>query len=267
MVSNWLAEADVRLVRAPNPSPMTLDGTNTYIVGRGNVVVIDPGPELPAHLDAIVEAVKGDRIVGLLVTHGHSDHAPGALMLAERLGSPVVGHPRLAGVTRPIADRARFEFGSRWLTALHTPGHAVDHVCYLLDDRGVLFSGDLIAGSGTVVVGDRPGDLSRYMASLRVVRDVGSRVISPGHGPLVDDATPKIDEYIAHRQMRIDQVLAAVSDGADVVDAIVRRVYPGLAAELVRPATRNVLACLEALEADGIVSVSDARWRVRGDRA
>jgi glyoxylase-like metal-dependent hydrolase (beta-lactamase superfamily II) len=193
-VSSDRAPADVVRVRAPNPSPLTLDGTNTYVT-RGWVV--DPGPDDAAHLDAVLGAAPGG-IEGIVLTHGHADHDAGAPALAERAG----GVP----VVRP-GDRD--EVGP--FTAIATPGHADDHVCLVMGRA--CFTGDTVLGEGSVFVGSDGSSMSAYMASLERLRALDLDVICPGHGPFVWDPRAKIEEYIAHRLERERKVLDALEAG------------------------------------------------------
>ncbi|MFN8522366.1 MAG: MBL fold metallo-hydrolase [Chloroflexota bacterium] len=258
----------VTRVLAPNPSLMTLQGTNTYLVGTRDLVVIDPGPDMPEHVEAIISAVgPSRRIVASLVTHRHGDHLPAAHRLRERIGAPVRGHAMLPGVTEPLVDAERVSLAGAALTALHTPGHTRDHLCFRLAQEAALFSGDLIAGTGTVVVGDEPGDLGLYLESLRRVASLDLRLIYPGHGPVVADSAGKVAEYIEHRESRIREVFLALQDGVDTVEALVARIYPTVNPRLVGAAGRNVRACLDKLAHDGLISpAADGRYRPAADR-
>lgn len=257
----------VARILAPNPGMMTLTGTNTYLVGRETLAVIDPGPDLPEHLDRIVEAVRARGSLAVsLVTHRHDDHLPAALRLRERLGVPIAGHPELPDVDRPLVDDARTELPGATLVAVHTPGHTADHVCYLLDEERALFSGDLIAGTGTVMVGDGRGDLALYLRSLDRVEGAGAQTIYPGHGPVADDPTAKVREYRDHRLGRERQVLDTLAAGPRTIDEIVARLYADVSPALHPMAARNVRSHLWKLEAEGQVAsdgeTADGRhWR------
>jgi glyoxylase-like metal-dependent hydrolase (beta-lactamase superfamily II) len=253
----------VTRVLAPNPSPMTLTGTNSYLVGRGVLVVVDPGPDLPEHVDALVETAAGLGTVAYsLVTHHHGDHLPAAARLRERIGAPIAGHRDLPGVDRALDDGEIVDVGGGRVRAVATPGHTADHLCFLLDPGRALFTGDLIAGSGTVIVGDRPGDLADYMASLRKVAELDPRLILPGHGPAVDDGSRKIQEYIDHRLLRERQVVGAIDSGARSVAEIVAVMYPDVLRTLRPMAARNVRAHLSKLEHEGRVAVTGGKWRL-----
>jgi glyoxylase-like metal-dependent hydrolase (beta-lactamase superfamily II) len=248
---------------APNPSPMTLTGTNTYLIGRAEVAVIDPGPDLPEHVDAIVAALEAlGRPAISLVTHHHGDHLPAAIRLRERLGVPVGGHAELPGVDRALAHDDLVILADARLRALHTPGHTPDHVCYLLEDESALFSGDLMAGTGTVRVGDGRGELADYLASLDLVADVEAAVLYPGHGPIVDDPAARIAEYREHRLGRERQVLEALGAGCTTVAEVVERLYADVPRHLHAQAGRNVLAHLMKLEDEGRVQTQSHGWRL-----
>jgi glyoxylase-like metal-dependent hydrolase (beta-lactamase superfamily II) len=240
---------------------MTGTGTNTYLVddGAGQVAVIDPGPEDPRHLQAILEACEQlGRVTAILVTHRHLDHLPAARPLAQQTGAPLLGHRDLPGVDRSLSD-GEASFGR--LQALETPGHTDDSLCFWNSDDGVPFTGDLVAGAGTVIVGDERGALGRYMRSLERLRQLGPRTIYPGHGPIVEDAVAKLDEYLAHRRQREQQVLEGVcSRGHASVEELVGTIYPDVQPALVPMAGRNVRAHLEKLADDGLVRQTTQGW-------
>jgi glyoxylase-like metal-dependent hydrolase (beta-lactamase superfamily II) len=248
---------------APNPSPMTLTGTNTYLVGQAEVAVIDPGPDLPEHVDAIVAALERlGRPAISLVTHHHGDHLPAAIRLRERLGVPVGGHAELPGVDRALAHDDLIILTDARLRALHTPGHTPDHVCYLLENESALFAGDLIAGTGTVVVGSGRGELSAYLASLDLVAEVEAAVLYPGHGPFVDDPARRIAEYQEHRLGRERQVVDALRIGCTSVADIVERLYADVPRHLHAQAGRNVVAHLMKLEDEGRARMQSDGWHL-----
>lgn len=222
---------EVERILAPNPGPMTLAGTNTYLYGAMPCVAIDPGPDDPAHIDAVREA--GDDRGGIalvLLTHSHGDHSEGA----DRLGVDVV-YP---------ADGT--EHGG--LRALATPGHAPDHVVLLSDD-GVCFSGDLVLGEGSTFVPPDGGSLAAYMASLRLLQGEDPELICPGHGPWVTDPAAKLAEYVAHRQMREDGLVAAFERGERSRTALLAEVWSDVPDEL-RPAAAIVMEAHLAKLAD-----------------
>ena len=251
----------IERVLAPNPGPMTLTGTNTYIVGTGDLAVIDPGPDDPRHLAAILAAAEPlGRITSVLVTHRHVDHLPAAIPLCGRTGATLLGHKDLPGVQRAIHD-GDVAFGS--LSALETPGHTRESLCFWNAAEGILFTGDLVAGTGTVVVDDQPGALADYIASLERLLALRPRVLYPGHGPVVEDGVGKIQEYLDHRRQRVQQVVDALADASRTVDELVSTIYVDVPKNLVAMAARNVRANLEMLAADGkVAAAAGERWQL-----
>ncbi|MBA2691932.1 MAG: MBL fold metallo-hydrolase [Rubrobacter sp.] len=217
-------------ITADNPGPMTLSGTNTYVFGD---IVIDPGPEDEAHLSK----VAGSSVRTILLTHRHPDHASGAPRLSEITGASVLAFGE------GISDGDEFS----GLVAVHTPGHAPDHVCFFHEESGTLFSGDLIAGEGSIIVAPPEGSLADYMESLDRVRKLSPTRILPGHGPEVADAGAKIEEYIAHREEREAKVIAALEAGAETVEEIVALAYPEVPPEMRPYAERSAEAHLEKI--------------------
>ena len=257
----------VARILAPNPSMMTLSGTNSYLVGHRELIVIDPGPDIPEHVDAIVDAAASrGRLAFSLVTHHHGDHLPAALRLRDRVGAPIAGHPDLPRVDRPLHHEETISLEEAHLRALHTPGHTSDHTCFFLEEESALFTGDLIAGSGTVIVGDGPGDLTHYMDSLQLVAKLEARLHLPGHGPTVHDPAAKIREYIDHRQMREDQIVSALREGEQTVGWLVARLYADVSRELHAMAARNVRSHLDKLEHEGRVASAGDTWRLLAGR-
>jgi glyoxylase-like metal-dependent hydrolase (beta-lactamase superfamily II) len=254
----------IERVLAPNPGPMTGSGTNTYVVdnGAGDLAIIDPGPDDPRHLEAILEAAaRRGRILAVLVTHRHIDHLPAALPLCRLSGAPLVGHADLPGVQRAVAD-GEMAFGS--LRALATPGHTRESLCFWDSAEGDLFTGDLVAGAGTVVLDDQPGALADYLGSLERLLALAPLTLYPGHGPVVDDAHAKLTEYLDHRRQRLQQVLDAFSThNPATVDQLVSAIYTEVPSNLVAMAARNVRANLEMLESDRrVASVGADRWQL-----
>jgi len=248
----------VRRVLAPNPGAMTGPGTNTYLVGIDEVVVIDPGIEDESHLDAIVGAGSG-RIRWIVCTHTHPDHAPGAAPLKERTGAEILAYETRDALTvdGELRDGDKIESTEFRLTAVHTPGHASNHLCYLLDSERLLFSGDHIMQGSTVVIAPPDGDMAAYLASLERVRGLRLRAIAPGHGQVIDDPRAAIDDYLAHRREREQQVLDALRAGDGTIAAVVARLYVGLLDELVPRARQSVHAHLRKLAAEGRVATGD----------
>ena len=254
----------IQRVIAPNPGPMTLTGTNTYLVGdgAGALAAIDPGPDEPRHVETILAAAAPlGRITTVLVTHRHLDHLPAAAPLCRATGAVLVGHADLPGVQRPVGD-GQTAFGR--LRALETPGHTRESLCFWDPAEGALFTGDLVAGTGTVVVDDQPGALADYIRSLERLLALGPRTIYPGHGPIVEDAMGKLKEYVAHRRERLQQVVDALAArGPSTVDELVGAIYTDVPPGLAPMAARNVRANLEKLSADrAVVGLPGDRWQL-----
>ena len=220
-------------VRASNPSPLTLDGTNTYVVGRW---VVDPGPSDPAHLDA-VQAAAAEGIEGIVLTHGHADHSEGAEPLAERAGGGVP-------VLRPAGGDSAGPF-----EAVATPGHSADSVCLLLDP--ICFTGDTVLGEGSVFIQPGEGSLSAYLDSLRALRALDLEVLCPGHGPYVWDPAAKLDEYIEHRLERERLLLEALAAGARSEKEMLDHAWSDVPEHLRPAATLTLRAHLEKLREEG----------------
>jgi glyoxylase-like metal-dependent hydrolase (beta-lactamase superfamily II) len=256
----------VRRIVAPNPGLMTGPGTNTYLVGIDEVAVVDPGPEDDSHLEAIL-GCGGDRIRWVALTHSHPDHAPGAVALCERTGAELLAFGRRDGVRpdRTLADKDRIEATEFRLTALHTPGHSSDHICYLVEEERMLLSGDHIMQGSTVVIHPPDGDMAAYLASLERLRTLRLRSIGPGHGRLIDNPIEVIDWYIAHRLEREAKVMAALEEvGTAKVDQLVPVVYADVSEELYPVARHSLHAHLLKLAGDGRVSgrTLTGKWTV-----
>jgi glyoxylase-like metal-dependent hydrolase (beta-lactamase superfamily II) len=231
---------EVLLVRAANPSPYTLDGTNTWVVGRAPAWVVDPGPALPEHLDAVAAAVaERGGAGGIALTHDHPDHAEGLDALRERLGDPPVGR------MPPLRDGDAF--GP--FTAYHVPGHAPDHLVFVAG--GAAFTGDAVLGAGSVFIAPGGGGLAEYLDGLRRLRELGLRTIHPGHGPEVADPAAKLDEYVAHRLERERRIVAALDAGVRGEDELVAAAWDDVPAGLELPARWTLQAHLEKLRAEG----------------
>jgi glyoxylase-like metal-dependent hydrolase (beta-lactamase superfamily II) len=228
---------------------MTLEGTNTWIVGTGPALVIDPGPDDEAHLEAV--RAEAGTVGAILLTHRHPDHAPGAAALAAATRAGVYAwrpEPRESGMRRG----QEFTSGDGvTLKALHTPGHTPDHVVFFAPDARALFTGDAVLGRGTSVIDPPEGDVAAYLRSLDAMVALRPRTIYPGHGPAVWSALEKLAEYRAHREERERQVLEALADGPHSAEEIVPAVYRGYPAELRTLAARSVLAHLLKLEREG----------------
>lgn len=237
-------------VLAPNRGPFTLDGTNTWIVGSGPSVVIDPGPALEEHVDAVRK--EAEPIGVIIVTHRHSDHAAAARSLGARSGAPVLAFRPLPGERR-IRDGDVFLGGGARLRALHTPGHTPDHIAFLDPDTGALFTGDAVLGRGTSVISPPEGDMAAYLRSLAAMRRLAPRVIYPGHGPAVWAARSKLDEYLGHRAERERQILGALGEGPRTPADLVPAIYTDHPEEVHAAAAASVLAHLIKLEREGAV--------------
>ena len=250
----------IRRVVADNPGPMTGPGTNTYLVGIDEIAIIDPGPATDTHLDAVA-GCGGDRIRWILLTHTHEDHSPGAAALKARTGAEICAFDDRDGVPvdRTLADGETIEATEFRIRAIHTPGHASNHLCYLLEEERTLFSGDHIMDGSTVVIAPPDGDMAAYLASLEKVRIKRLKAIAPGHGQLITDPFERIDSYIEHRLAREAQILDAVTRaGTTSVDSLVAEIYPELIDELVPRAAQSVHAHLLKLRDDGKVRGDDA---------
>jgi glyoxylase-like metal-dependent hydrolase (beta-lactamase superfamily II) len=234
--------AEILRVVAPNPGPMTLAGTNTYLYGSGPCVVIDPGPDHAGHLEAVRTAAEERGGIGLvLLTHGHGDHAEGAERLVAGVGEGVTDAPAV------ILPGDGEEHGG--LRAVATPGHAADHVCFLTADR-VCFSGDLVLGEGSTFVPPDGGSLAAYMDSLRLIQAEPLELICPGHGPWVTDPTTKLAEYVEHREMRERRLLAALENGERSREALLAEAWSDVPEQL-RPAAALVMeAHLQKLDSE-----------------
>ena len=257
-----LERAGLRIIRAANPAPLTLDGTRTHIVGRERVAVIDPGPDLPQHLDAVVEAIGDGVVVSILLTHDHPDHADGARSLARRLRTPVRG---LADGS--LLDGERIDTDAGTLQIVATPGHTADHAAFHWDAGRAVFVGDLMLGGlDTALVAPPEGDLAAYLDSLERVRAMNATVLYPAHGEPFAEPDVAIDRYLAHRRERLARVRAALAEAGSagasterVVDAVYGRdLDPGL-----RPAaTGAALAYLQWLERAGQATAEGGgKWR------
>jgi len=266
----------VRRVLARNPSPFTYTGTGTYIVGHGTVAIVDPGPADAAHLDAVARAVAGERVSHLVITHTHMDHSPAAVPLRTRLGAQVVGcvplvlsddGPRADAGFDPsyapdrVLDTGETLAGPGWtLSALHTPGHTSNHLCYALEEERALFSGDHVMGWSTTVVAPPDGDMADYMASLRLLLDRDDTRYYPTHGAPIDEPQRLVRHLMAHRRQRETQILGQLEGGPQAIPAMVARMYTAVDKRLWGAAGRSVLAHLIALEARGIVALEGELW-------
>jgi len=231
------------LIPAGNASEWTgPTGNNTWLITGSEAALIDAGVGNPEHVDAIEQALAGALLDRVLITHWHPDHVTGLPALRERW--PRLKTVDVMGEPVPVGDGV--------LEIVPTPGHSPDHLCFFDRESGDLYCGDLARRGGTIVIPARKGgDLRAYLASLRLVRDLAPRRLLPGHGPIVDDPIALIDDYLAHRAQREQQILKAMLDGARTVDDIVTRVYPDVSEPLREAAADSVRAHLKKLRDDG----------------
>ncbi len=253
-------------VRAANPSPMTLTGTNTYVLGdpaSGAMAVVDPGPRLTAHRAAIEQAVsaRSGRIAAVIVTHHHRDHSDGVAWARDWNVDAYAFDPERIPGTQPLGDGATVPVDGLAVVAHHHPGHTADHLCLRIPRTGVVLTGDHVLGEGTTVIAWPDGDLGQYLDALRALRDLEPRALYPGHGDVIDDPRGRIDALLAHRAQRTDQIVTALADGLESVDDIVGRVYPDLGATLRPAAARSVNAHLADLRRQGRAVSEEGRWR------
>jgi len=267
----------VRRVLARNPSAFTFTGTQSYIVGAGNeVAVIDPGPDEPEHVVALVEAIGDAKVVAICCTHTHRDHSPAAAPLAAMTGAPIIGcAPLTLDDDGPRADTA-FDAsyrpdrvladgeslrGDGWtLTAVATPGHTSNHLCFALPESGVLFTGDHVMGWSTSVVSPPDGDMTDYMASLAKLHEREDRIYFPAHGPAVDKPRQLVRGMIGHRRQRERQILKHIGDGHTRIGELVPRMYKGVDERLWPAAGRSVHAHLIDLARRGLVAQAGESW-------
>jgi glyoxylase-like metal-dependent hydrolase (beta-lactamase superfamily II) len=262
---------------APNPSPFTYTGTQTYIVGDRRVAVIDPGPDDEGHLAALLGALEGAEVTAILVTHNHRDHSPASRPLQAATGAPILGGAPIAidddgpradeafdrdyRPDRLLGDGDRVE-GDGWaLEAVATPGHTSNHLCFALASESALFSGDHVMGWATSVVAPPDGDMAAYMASLDKLLARPERIYYPTHGPAIEDAHAHVRRLIAHRRERERQILASVAAGEGRIPAIVAALYREVDPRLHPAAERSVLAHLLDLERRGIAREEGGSWR------
>ncbi|RVQ66990.1 MBL fold metallo-hydrolase [Croceicoccus ponticola] len=272
----------VRRVLAGNASPFTYTGTQTYLVGTATeLAVIDPGPDDPEHIAALVAEIGDARVVAIACTHTHRDHSPAAAPLAEITGAPIIGcAPLVIESDMPRAD-APFDqsyapnrvlsdgetiAGEGWtLRAVATPGHTSNHLCYALEETGALFTGDHVMGWSTTVVAPPDGDMAAYMASMDLLYEREDRIYYPAHGPAVDNPRQLVRGMIGHRRQRERQILRHLGDAPQAIPDLVRKMYVGLDERLVGAAGQSVLAHLIDLELRDRVTRFDGGWRLSGE--
>ena len=251
---------------AANPGPLTLDGTRTYVVGADPCLVIDPGPMLGFHLDAVEIEIGESEVAAVCLTHWHPDHAEGAAELVVRLGAQLAAtaeSAERAALDEPgleLGEGVEIEFDGGRLRTVLTPGHCPDHACFYWPETGALFTGDTILGEGTSMIAPPEGDMAAYLASLERLRGLESEVIYPGHGPVIHETERVIEEYIAHRMEREQQVIEALAGGALKPAEIRAAVYEDLDPLLHGAAEGSVLAHLNKLVAESRVAERDGSY-------
>ena len=268
----------VERVLAHNPSAFTYYGTQTYLVGGEEVAVIDPGPDLPEHVDALERAIGGRSVVAIMCTHTHRDHSPASRPLAKATQAPIIGCAPLAlesvgpradaafdGDYQPdrvLGDGDAVEVGGGRLVAVATPGHTSNHLCFAEEGSGALFTGDHVMGWSTTVVVPPDGEMSAYMASLEKLRGRDDRIYYPAHGPAVTKPQQYVRGLIGHRMQREKQIVRLVGERSRAIPEIVADAYPGLDPRLVVAAGGSVVAHLLDLEARGIVERDGEIWKI-----
>ncbi len=268
----------VRRILCDNPSPFTFKGTNTYIVGKGSVAVIDPGPADPAHIDAILKALRNETVAQILVTHTHRDHSPAAAAIREATGAPTYAEgphrsarPLHLGETPPLdsggddefvpvhalADGEVIEGNGYALETVFTPGHTANHVAFALRGTDLLFSADHVMGWATSIVAPPDGSMSDYMASLHKLAARSESTYLPGHGGAVQNAHRLVEQYIEHREARENAILRKLSRGESDIPGIVQAIYIGLDPRLAKAAALTTFAHLETLVERNLVKTED----------
>lgn len=261
----------VRRLTARNPSAFTFHGTGTYIIGRGKVAVIDPGPDLNEHVDALIAGLEGEEITHLLVTHTHQDHSPACRPVQSHCGAPTYGYgPHGSGKWErgvQVEEGGDMEFqpdetvrhgdvieGDGWsMECVFTPGHTSNHICFRLREQQALFSGDHVMGWSTSIISPPDGDMADYMNSLELLLERDDQVYWPTHGACIENPKPFVRGFIGHRRLRERQVLDCLADGVDTIAAMVPQMYKGTARHLYPAASRSVFAAIIYLVQQGKV--------------
>jgi glyoxylase-like metal-dependent hydrolase (beta-lactamase superfamily II) len=280
----------VRRLLCDNPSPFTFKGTMSYIIGRGQVAIIDPGPDDARHIDALLDAVRNETVTHIVVTHTHRDHSPGAARVKAMTGAETFGEgPHRAARPLHVGEAPRLDASNDTdflpdhsladgevvsgqgftLEAVATPGHTANHMAFALREQNLLFSGDHVMGWSTSIVAPPDGAMSDYMASLDKLARRRESIYLPGHGDLIPDAPRFVQSYIRHRQGREASILHRLAKGAADIPTLVRAIYIGLDPRLARAAGLSVLAHLEDLAARGLVATDgtpsvDGTYRLAG---
>ena len=250
----------VRRVIAPNASAFTFHGTGTYIIGNGSVAIVDPGPDLATHVDALLDAVRDETVSHILVTHTHLDHSPATVAVKAATGAPsyAFGPHGRGGDGEKVEEGADFDFmpdhrvadgetvaGDGWtVEGVHTPGHTSNHMCFALKEENALFPGDHVMGWSTTIVSPPDGDMRAYMASLDKLLTRSEGIYYPTHGAPIADPPPYVAALLAHRHEREDQIVACLADGIGQIPDMVARMYADIDPKLHRAAARSVLSHL-----------------------
>ncbi len=258
----------IRRVIANNPGPFTYTGTGTYVIGKGNVAVIDPGPDMPEHVDAILAGLDGETITHILITHTHMDHSPGTRQLKAATGAKTFGYgPQVGKPGEQVEEAGDWEFipdqevrhgdiieGDGWsFEALYTPGHISNHVCYAYLEEKALFTGDHVMGWSTSVISPPDGNMTHYMAALRLLLDRDDKTYWPTHGAPILEPRPFVEAYIAHREDRENQIMDCLNKGVRDIPSMVKIMYTAVP-EILHPAAgRSVKAHLIHMEETGRV--------------
>ena len=259
----------IRRIVAENPSPFTLYGTGTYIVGRGEVAVIDPGPADGAHIAMLLEGLQGESISHILVTHTHTDHSPGCRLLQEHTDAKTYAYgPHGSGKLEqgvPVEEGGDMDFqpdqlirdgdvlnGGDWsIECVYTPGHTSNHMCYQLQEHKALFTGDHVMGWSTSIISPPDGDMGAYLASLDKLLERDDAVYWPTHGPSIEDPKPHVRAFIAHRRQREEQILACIGQDVHLIQDMVPLIYTEVPEFMYPAAARSVLAAVEHLVGKG----------------
>jgi len=280
----------IRRVVAQNPSPFTFKGTGTYLVGRGKVAIVDPGPDDEAHIHALLDAVRNETVTAIFVTHTHRDHSPAVPAIKTATGATVyaegphrAARPLHIGEHNPLDASADRDFrpdvalkdgevvaGDGWtIEAVTTPGHTANHMAYAFKEKNMLFAGDHVMAWATSIVAPPDGAMSDYMTSLQKLAKRGENIYFPGHGPAIDDASRFVNYYILHRKAREASILHRLAKGETDIPTIVRAIYIGIDPRLTGAAGLSVLAHMEDLVTRGLVETDgqpaiDGTYRLVG---
>lgn len=247
----------LRRITAPNPGPMTGEGTNCYLIGQDDIAVVDPGPAIDSHINHIVE-IAGDRIKWIIVTHTHRDHSPAAAKLAEITGAPCLGmlasDPSMQDSSFVpdvvLAHDDTIASSDFTLRTIHTPGHVDNHLCFLLEEDGILLAGDHIMNGSTVVIVPPQGDMKAYIESLQRLKDYSLKAIAPGHGELIENPMDVLDWTVKHRLIREEKVLSKLTSQPALLSELVTLVYDDVSPTLHPIAEYSLWAHLLKLEKD-----------------